>query len=289
MPDLRQLRAFVAVAEELNFSRAAERLHLGQQAVSKSVQQLERELGVELLERTTREVGLTAAGAALLDSGRPLLADADAAFRHAQEVGGAVGGRVEIGVSPALTATERQELVRALRGGAPELVVNVREVRPREVADWLRGREIDLMVSRTTASDPALDSAALRPTPAQLCVPADHRLAETDQATLAELDGERLLVWNPPGTPFTDLLLTRLSAAGVSVELVESRVLGAGAMSELPATGAVALVPHGQAPEPGTAMVALADDLTLPLVVQWPAGATPAAVRRVREAMAGEG
>lgn len=62
MPELRQPRTFVAVAEERNFTRAAERLHLAQQAVSKSVRQLERELGVELLERTTREVRLTPPG-----------------------------------------------------------------------------------------------------------------------------------------------------------------------------------------------------------------------------------
>src|ERR1044072_4185323 len=80
MPELRQLRTFVAVAEERNFTRAAERLHLGQQAVSKSVAQLERELGVTLLERTTREVRVTAAGAVLLEAGRGALAAADDAF-----------------------------------------------------------------------------------------------------------------------------------------------------------------------------------------------------------------
>lgn len=83
MPELRQLRAFVAVAEELNFTRAAERLFLGQQAVSKSIRQLERELGVVLLERTTHEVRLTAAGAELLRDGRGALKAADTAFERA--------------------------------------------------------------------------------------------------------------------------------------------------------------------------------------------------------------
>src|SRR5918997_2063160 len=87
VPELRRLRAFVAVAEELNFTRAAERLHLGQQAVSKSVGQLERELGVELLERTTREVRLTSAGTALLAAGRDALVAADTAFERARAVG----------------------------------------------------------------------------------------------------------------------------------------------------------------------------------------------------------
>src|SRR5512145_2714275 len=101
MPDLRQLRTFVAVAEELNFTRAAERLHLAQQAVSKSVRQLEGQLGVELLERTTREVHLTEAGAALLESGREALAAADAAFSRARDVGLGLSGTVRVGLTPA--------------------------------------------------------------------------------------------------------------------------------------------------------------------------------------------
>ena len=80
MPDLRQLRTFVAVAEELNFTRAAERLFVAQQAVSRSVAGLERELGVALFNRTTHIVTLTAAGAALLESGRNVIAAAERAF-----------------------------------------------------------------------------------------------------------------------------------------------------------------------------------------------------------------
>ncbi|MGH3669931.1 MAG: LysR family transcriptional regulator [Pseudonocardiaceae bacterium] len=100
MPDLRQLRVFVAVAEELSFTRAAQRLYLGQQAVSKAVRQLERELGVELLVRTTHEVGLTEAGATLLESGREVLAVADAAFERTREVGHGLSGTVRVGATP---------------------------------------------------------------------------------------------------------------------------------------------------------------------------------------------
>src|ERR687893_1640801 len=87
VPELRQLRAFVAVAEELNFTRAAERLHLGQAGVSRAVATLERELGVTLLERTSHTVRLTPAGEELLRSGREVLAAADAAFARARAVG----------------------------------------------------------------------------------------------------------------------------------------------------------------------------------------------------------
>jgi Bacterial regulatory helix-turn-helix protein, lysR family len=121
LPDLRQLRTFVAVAQERNFTRAAQQLHLAQQAVSKSVAQLERELGVELLERTTREVRLTPAGRALRADGVALLRDADAAFARAREVGRGLSGTLRVGVSPALGPPVRDAIVAALRDGAPDL------------------------------------------------------------------------------------------------------------------------------------------------------------------------
>jgi DNA-binding transcriptional LysR family regulator len=285
VPDLRQLRTFVALAEELSFTRAAERLFVGQQAVSKSVRQLERELGVELVERTTHDVRLTAAGAALLEAGRPALAAADAAFTAAREAGQGLTGTIRVGVSPAVSPLDRQEVVDVVRRGAPDVSVSLLEVRPRDVRRLLRAREVDLVLARTSDDAPDVDSAALRPTPAVLCVPTGHRLAGADPVALAQLDGERLLTWSPPGTAFTDLLLTRLAAAGAQVEPVESRVTGSTGLAELADRDAVALMPAGWPPADDVAQVALADDVTLPLLVLWPTGAPSAAVRRVREGM----
>jgi DNA-binding transcriptional LysR family regulator len=285
VPDLRQLRTFVALAEELSFTRAAERLFVGQQAVSKSVRQLERELGVELVERTTHDVRLTAAGVALLEAGRPALAAADAAFAAAREAGQGLTGTIRVGVSPAVSPLDRQEVVDVLRRGAPDVSVSLLEVRPRDVRRLLRARELDLVLARTSDDAPDVDSAALRPTPAVLCVPAGHRLAGGDPVGLAQLDGECLLTWSPRGTAFTDLLLTRLAAAGAQVEPVESRVTGSTGLVELADRDAVALMPAGWPPADDVAQVALADDVTLPLLVLWPTGAPSAAVRRVREGM----
>jgi len=285
VPDLRQLRTFVALAEELSFTRAAERLFVGQQAVSKSVRQLERELGVELVERTTHDVRLTAAGAALLEAGRPALAAADAAFAAAREAGQGLTGTIRVGVSPAVSPLDRQEVVDVLRRGAPDVSVSLLEVRPRDVRRLLRARELDLVLARTSDDAPDVDSAALRPTPAVLCVPTGHRLAGGDPVALAQLDGERLLTWSPRGTAFTDLLLTRLAAAGAQVEPVESRVTGSTGLAELADRDAVALMPAGWPPADDVAQVALADDVTLPLLVLWPTGAPSAAVRRVRAGM----
>jgi DNA-binding transcriptional LysR family regulator len=285
MPELRQLRAFVAVAEELNFTRAAERLHLGQQAVSKSVQQLERELGVELLERTTREVSLTPAGAELLAAGRDALTATDAAFERARTVGRGLAGTVRVGVSPALGSAVRQEVARVLRDGAPDLSVSLHELRPADVAPSLRNRDVELVIARTAPDTLDVDSASLRPSPVVLCVPAGHRLATASSVRLADLDGERLLTWSAPGTPYTDLLLNRLAAAGADVEPVQAHVTGATDLSELARSDAVALMPEGWPDHDGIVQLPVEDDLSLPLLVLWPAGAPSPAVRRVREAM----
>ncbi len=287
MPDLRQLRAFVAVAEEQNFTRAASVLHLAQQAVSRSVAQLERELGVELLERTTREVRLTPAGAALLADGRELLAAADAAFARARQVGHGLSGTVRVGVSPAVGPRDGERAVAALRAGAAGLAVSLLEIRPRDAERALRDREVDLVLTRTARTGPAVDSAALRPSPAVLAVPGDHRIAGRDDVALAELDGERLLTWSPPGTPYTDLLVSRLAAAGATVDVVEARITGSAGLTELAERGAVALVPEGWPPAGGIVQVPLRDEVTLPLLVLWPAGSVPPAVRRLRDGMNG--
>lgn len=283
MPELRHLRTFVAVAEERNFTRAAERLHLAQQAVSKAVAQLERELGVELLERTSREVRLTAAGAALLAAGPDALAGVDRAFATARDVGQGLTGTVRIGVSPALGLAVLEAATRAVRDDAPELAVAFVEVRPGDVERALRDRSVDLVLARTARTGPEVDSAALPPTPAVLAVPATHALAQRDGAVaLRELDGQRLLTWSAPGTPYTDLLLARVRAAGAGVEHAESRITGASGLLPLVEADAVAIVPEGWPPHPGVTYLPFAEDLTLPLVVLWPAGAPPLAVRRLR-------
>jgi DNA-binding transcriptional LysR family regulator len=285
MPELRQLRAFLAVAEELNFTRAAERLHLGQQAVSKSVGQLERELGVALLERTTREVRLTPAGMALLASGRDALVAVDAAFDRAQVVGRGLAGTVRVGVTPAIGPATRNEVARALRDDAPELSVSFHEVRPGQVPQVLRDRTVDLVLARTATDTPDVDSASLRPSPAELFVPVGHRLANATTARLAELDGERLLTWSAPGTPYTDLLVTRLRAAGAHVEPVQSHVTGGGEPPDLTETGTVALMPAGWPTGDHNARMTIEDDVSLPLLVLWPTGLPSPAVHRLREGM----
>jgi DNA-binding transcriptional LysR family regulator len=285
MPELRQLRVFVAVAEDLNFTRAAERLLLGQQAVSKSVAQLERELGVALLERTTRDVSLTAAGLVLLVAGRDAVEAADAAFESAQAIGRGLEGIVHVGVSPAIDPDTRQAVARVLMADAPDVSVSFHEVRPTSVAALLGDRTVDFVLARTAPETPDVDSASLRPSPIELVVAAGHRLAGAASVRLCELDGERLLTWNSAGTACTELLLHRLAAAGAHVQPIQARVVGGEEPLELQAAGAVLVRPVGWPVSEGNVHVPIEDDVWLPLLLLWAAGAPSPGVERVRQGM----
>jgi DNA-binding transcriptional LysR family regulator len=282
LPELRHLRVFLAVAEERNFTRAAERLHLAQQAVSKSIAQLERELGVELLERTSREVRLTGAGKALLADAPGVLAAADAAFARARGHGRGLAGSLAVGVTAAVGPGVLDHALTALRREAPALSIALREVRPREVLPKLRDRSLDLVLARSVQPEPGLEVVELPPTPAALVVPERHPLATREVVDLAALDGERLLTWSPPGSPYTELLLELCRDAGAEVEPVETAITGGTGLPELVALGAVALVPVRWPRVPGAVRVALAGDVTLPLVAVRAAGpATPPAARLI--------
>ena len=177
MPDLRQLRVFVAVAEERNFTRAAERLHLAQQAVSKSVAQLERELGVEPVERTSREVRPTAAGEALRADAEPLLAAADAAFARARDHGRGLAGALAVGITTAVGAGVVDAAVAALRRRRAGALRR----HPRGPPGGDRAGAARAPARRRARAQHAggagLDPVTLPPTPAVLVVPPDHRLA----------------------------------------------------------------------------------------------------------------
>ena len=100
-----------------------------------------------------------------------------------------------------------------------------------------------------------------------------------------ELDGEGLLTWSPPGTAYTDVLLATAAAAGARVTPVEAHITGGTSLRELAETGAVALVPRGWPDSAGTVAVELRDEVRLPLVALWRAGAPPPAARRLRAGM----
>lgn len=287
MPELRELRTFIAVAEQLSFTRAAEALHLSQQTVSKIIRGLERELGVALLERTTREVRVTPAGVALLDAGREALMLADAAFDGARAVGSGRAGTVRIGLSPAIGPTDRAEVIEALRAEQPDLSISLLAVRPGDLHDSLRTRAVDFVLTRASGvEDASLHHAVLRSTPMDICVRSTHLLAGRESLRLDELTGQRLLTASAPGTPYTDMLLATFAAGGAMVTPIEARVTGgAELLTELgSAHDEIAVMPTGTPTPLGVLSIPVVD-LELPLFVLWPAGLPPRSVQRLRQTM----
>lgn len=284
MPELRQLRAFITVAEQLSFTRAAEILKLKQQTVSKSIRDLETEVGVELLERTTRDVRLTDAGVALLEPARETLRQLEVALSTAQAVGEGRLGAVRVGVTQSIGSSDTNDIARAIRKHA-DMTVSFHEVSTGDLRQALRERRVDIALSRTVGiEDPSLHHAELRPTPAAVFVAAEHSLADRETVTLEEFDADRLLVASAQGTAFTDLLVSRFADAGARVAVIEARVTGGSAsmLTELAHTHAVAVKPACTEVPSGVVRLDVAG-LTIPLMLLWPAGLPSKAALWLRE------
>jgi DNA-binding transcriptional LysR family regulator len=282
--DVKALNVFVAVANRGSFTHAAADLGVTQQAVSRAVAGLERDLGIELLARHSRGVRPTAAGAALLHDAERILADLDIALDRARQAADGKTGLLRIATTPAVIDAELVPIVDALRADVPAVELTFVELRPREIAPALRRGDVDVVLARTLPRADDLEVTALGHTPALVAVASDHRLARRRKITLSDLDGERLLVASAR-SPYTDLLLGHFARAGVRVTAVPARVLGLAFSAEVAAGAGVALVPRGTHGRAGVKLVAIDPAPPLPLLAavrRW--SARPIATRFLQAA-----
>jgi len=193
MPELRHLRYFVAVAEELNFSRAAERLHMAQPPLSVAIRQLEQELGTSLFERTSREVRLTEAGLALLDGARRTLAEADAAVAAARRAATGEVGSLCIGYNWSARFDTLPALGRAFKRTHPDVELLAEEMRPNQMARALRAGAIDVALALYPEVVAGLTYQTIRREPIVALLSAAHPLARQDAVRLEALAGEFLM------------------------------------------------------------------------------------------------
>ena len=189
--DLRKLRYFVAVAEQLHFGRAAEQLHIAQPVLSRQIRALEHDLGAPLLTRDSHGVVLTDAGRQLLSDAGPLLASAHAARRRVSLAarGGQrlmVGFRAGIAVAPA---------AQQFAGRYPDVLVDVQRIEADEQAPMLLDGRIDIGFMRLPVDEAGLRIAPLYTEPRVAVLPVSHRLAGKEEVTEADLAGEPL-VWD---------------------------------------------------------------------------------------------
>ncbi|MEY2567379.1 MAG: hypothetical protein QOE35_1908 [Actinomycetota bacterium] len=215
--ELRHIRAFLAVADELHFGKAARRLHIAQPAVSQLVRGLEAEFGVSLFERTSRRVALTAAGEVLLEEARELLARHERVDERMARLRAGETGEVGVGAIPALPPDLLPSLLTEWRRRLPDVVVVARSLVSELTASAALARaDVDIALLRGDITDPGVDSIEVAREPVGVAVAASDALAARDSLTVADLEDRAIATFPRRADPVEfDRLFGALRARGL--------------------------------------------------------------------------
>lgn len=206
--ELRSLRYFVALAEELHFGRAARRLAITQPPLSQAIAQLERELGVRLFDRTRRKVALSHAGGTFLDEARATLERAARAVDLAQRAERGEVGRLAVGYIAATAYTLLPLVLRDFMRSFPGVKLELRELALPEQTGALLRRDIDVALLRPPVAEAELASETILAEPFVLALPARHPLAALRRVPARRLAGEPMILFpRQPGLVFHDLVM----------------------------------------------------------------------------------
>lgn len=219
--DLRSLRYFVAVAEELHFTRAAIRLHISQPPLTRHIQRLELTLGSKLLKRTRRHVELTPSGALFYRHAVSILDAIDQAMGDVRRAERGELGRLAIGFFIGATYRLLPEILRAFRSKAPKVEVALREMPIAEVSEALSAGLIDVGFLRPPVSDPLLEARVLLREPFLLAVSEHSRFARQKQVSLTELAHEPFLMFQPGVSVLYNQIMEACRRAGFSPKIVQ--------------------------------------------------------------------
>jgi LysR family hca operon transcriptional activator len=223
--ELRHLRYFVAVAEELNFTRAAQRLNTAQPSLSQQIQDLEQQVGVPLFSRTKRSVKLTAAGTAFLDEARLTLAQARRAIARARQAAQAGESTLALGFGPPAEIKLFPNTLTSQRASFPKLHLAFRSMTTLEQREALLRNEIDLAFLRPPIHDPSLEAIPVLREQLVAVLPADHPLAGEGPLDFAELSGYPFIEISPlhSGNLF-DLVRAAAQERGVQLNTIQQVV-----------------------------------------------------------------
>lgn len=216
--DVRQLRCFLAVADELHFARAAARLHVAGPAVSQTIRSLEQELGLTLFERTNRRVALTNAGRVLLAEARVVIDRFDAAQAAMARLRNGETGHVRVGAVPALPPELIPSMLARFAAEAPGVEVVVRVIPPgRSASELLQAPDLDLVLLRGEVSALDVGATEVARELVGVALPADHPLASKPAIAAAELSDVPLISFARAGDPVQyDRMFNALAAAGLT-------------------------------------------------------------------------
>ncbi|AGL14328.1 LysR family transcriptional regulator [Actinoplanes sp. N902-109] len=213
--DLRQIEYFVAVAEEANFTKAAERVHITQSGVSAQIRQFEREVGAELFDRSSRTVRLTAAGQAALPYARSALAAAEGFRQAVDDVTGLVRGQLRLGMVVGCTVTPLFEALAAFHYAHPSIEITLSEANSDVLVEQVRAGVVDVALIGAAGEVPdGLTAHTVVSDGLVAVVPPEHALAAATEVTLRRLLAYQLICL-PEGTGIRSVLDQACVAAGV--------------------------------------------------------------------------
>ena len=282
-PDLRQMRYVVAVERERSFSRAALKLHVAQQAVSQQIKVVEDELGVQLFERTSRGVELTAAGEAFVQEARRALSAAERVAQRAQAAARGELGTLRLAYTLATVYETLPALIDALAAEHPDVKVRPREVFAEDIERLLADERVDLALGPHVGHRMGLDQHTLRREPFVAALAENHPLAGEQHIPLVALAGEPVELWPQTMSPgYYDAVVAACRDAGFEPRLDEQA--GSTVWGNIARGRGVGLVVRSlghQLPR-GLTLIPLAPPSpTLTVDLVWPAERTTPAVRRL--------
>ncbi|MDQ2626584.1 MAG: LysR family transcriptional regulator [Actinomycetota bacterium] len=272
VPDLRRLTQFIAVVEAGSFTSAAGQLHLSQQALSHSVQQLEKELGATLLVRSGRRITPTPAGQTLVDEGRPLLAAARTITAHTRAAATSQPQEFVIGHSPAISNHDVYTLIAPAIAATPDTSFTVVQLFPDRLTAGVRDGAVQLGLRRAVVPQERLAGAVIGYDALRVAVRSGHALAGRSSITMSDLEHELIALWAPPGASYySDFLVNACRRAGFEPQYRVSRVQGCPPEVAPLTENAAAFVtaPPGPAVGGAVTVIDLDEPLLVPLQGVW--------------------
>ena len=219
---LHHLRYFLAVAEELHFRRAAERLHMSQPPLSEAIRQLEQAVGATLLERSRRRVALTPAGEVLLGDARAVLAELDRALETARRIGTGQAGRLRLAFVGSALYGVVPDLVRAFSLGRPDVELQLQERSTTEQLAALASGELDIGFVRQPASADGLTTETIMREPTVAALPAGHPLTRFKRIPVARLSAQPFVLFPRGQAPgLHDAITSALATDGRLPRIVQ--------------------------------------------------------------------
>ncbi|MGY6272263.1 LysR family transcriptional regulator [Achromobacter denitrificans] len=244
--ELRHLRYFTAVAEELHFTRAAARLGIGQPPLSQQIQQLEREIGTPLFLRLPRGIALTEAGAGFLEDARAILASADRAVDAARRLGRGERGAITVGfTASAVFHPYLPSAIRAYRDRYPGVRVTLTESNTVTLLRSLRAGDVDVAFVRPPyAPDPEFETERVLDEPMLVALPPDHRLSRKRAIPMAALADEDFVLYpRPIGAGLYDAIQSACQRAGFLPRVIQEAPQMASIVGLVAAGVGISIVP----------------------------------------------